>query len=152
MALTDEQKLFAEWLITPPELRDPGTQRELAVMLNVSEMTLSRWKKQKGFQEYTDNTLVVKMRDRLGEIHEALFNHAINGKHPKYMEMALQIAANQGIGKKEIDLRITAEDTRTMTTEEAATRLHDLLSQTGALNVAKADFVQALNTAPMSLN
>ena len=83
MALTDEQKAFAEWLALPKEIREPSTQQEFAEMIGVTPMTLSRWKKRQTLQDYHENTLIVKLRDDLADLYEALKQHAINGKHPR---------------------------------------------------------------------
>lgn len=41
----EERARFAEWLATPPDLREPKTQKGLAKQLEVNEWTLSLWKK-----------------------------------------------------------------------------------------------------------
>jgi hypothetical protein len=40
-----ERAKFADWLATPPKLRNPKTQKALAKQLGVHEWTLSVWKK-----------------------------------------------------------------------------------------------------------
>ena len=40
-----ERARFAEWLATPPDLRQPKTQKGLATELGVNKWTLSLWKK-----------------------------------------------------------------------------------------------------------
>lgn len=43
--LNDRQLLFVAWQATPEKYRSPGTKRELAAEIGVSEMTLWRWAK-----------------------------------------------------------------------------------------------------------
>ena len=43
--LNIEQKVFAQWLSLPENMRSPSKQQDLAKQLNVSEATLCTWKK-----------------------------------------------------------------------------------------------------------
>ena len=143
MALSEEQKAFAEWLALPKEMREPSSQKKFAELIGVTEMTLSRWKQRHAFTEYVDNTLVRRLRDHLGSLYQALINHAIDGKHPKYMEMALQLSMDQ-FGKKEVDVRITSEETVKMTTEDIADRMYGIFKKSGELGISKAGFRAAV--------
>ena len=60
-----------------------------------------------------------------------------------YMEMALQLAMGQ-FGKKEVDVRITDEQTQAMTTENIADELYKVFKDNGKIGVSKAAFRNAI--------
>ena len=152
MALTDKQKVLAAWLALPKDMREPSTQKALAEKLDVDQMTLSRWKKMHNMKAYVDDVLLIELRDRLGELHRALIDHAIAGKHPKYMEMALQLAMEQ-FGKKEVDVRITKNETVTMTTDDLADKMFGIFKKNGMSGgVSKAQFRNAIKDQQPALN
>lgn len=139
----EEKKAFAEWLALPKDLREPQTQYELADILGVSNVTLSHWKDDKSIWENVDRVHVRKLRERLGELFESLIQHAIDGKHPKYMEMAFQLAKEQ-FGQKDINVTITKTETQVMTTENLAARAYELLSRTGFKSLDQQSFVEQI--------
>lgn len=151
MALTDEQITLARWLSLPKSQRQPKTQGLLAKDLNISEMQLSRWKKSPAVQAEVDRTHLHYLKDKMGDLYQALVDHAISGKHPKYMEMAFQLAMEQ-FGKKEVNVSVTNQDAAAMSTEEIAARAFSLLSQYNDMDIDKKDFVSALATQNASLN
>ncbi len=151
MALTDEQKLFGDWLSLPKGMREPTSQAKFADMIGVNGTTLTRWKKLPTMKAYVDDTHMLKMRDRLGELHEALVEHAIAGKHPRYMEMALQVALEQ-FGNKEVDVRITTNESRKMTTEQIADGMFKILKRNGVEGISKANFRKAVESQSVGDN
>lgn len=85
--LTANKKAFVDWLATPEFERDIKTQRQLAEKLGVSEVTLSRWKK--------DNDIIHNIVQRkkelagvmgLPKVIDALMARAVatKGKNKKY--------------------------------------------------------------------
>ena len=60
----------------------PRTQRELAKLLNVNEMTISRWKKLPGFQEEVTAVARTFLVVDLPEIYAALRKEAKAGSLP----------------------------------------------------------------------
>ena len=152
MRLTDEQKIFARWLSLPKSQRQPRTQELLAAELNVNGMTLSRWKKLPAVQDEVDRTHIRYLKDRMGELYEALVDHAVNGKHPKYMEMAFQLARDQ-FGKKEVQVNLNQQDASSMSTEELAKKAYELLNKhNDDFGVDKEAFVAAVATQTAANN
>lgn len=154
--LSDEQKTFAIWLSLPKDMRKPKTQHLLAKDLDVEPMTLSRWKKLPALQAEIERTHVTYLKDRLGELYRALVDHAIGGRHPKYMEMALLIVRDQ-FGKKEVNVHVTNETAAQMTTETAAGRLFELMNKTNPdrlkdTGLTEEAFVEAVATQQPALN
>lgn len=142
---TNEQEIFMQWLSLPKDMREPATQSELAKQLEVSDAMLSRWKKIPGFWDGVEQIHIKKLRERLGDIYEALVDHAIAGKHPKYMEMAFQLAREQ-FGEKNVKVTVTKEETQAMTTEQLASRAYELLAKTGFKTLTEKDFIQTITT------
>ena len=73
-AMSKDKEVYAAWLAVPKRLREPRTQKELAVLLNVQPETLSRWKKDPVLQErvfeMARNRLEVQLPDVLQVIAE----------------------------------------------------------------------------------
>lgn len=151
MKLTEEQKIFAAWLSLPKSERQPKNQSKLAEELGVNDMTLSRWKKLPAIQAEVDRTHLHYLRDRLGELYQALVEHAISGRHPKYMEMAFQLAMEQ-FGKREVNVNLTHQDAASMSTEELAKRAYALLNRSNEMDILEEDFVAAVATQNAALN
>jgi hypothetical protein len=141
---SDEQKVFMEWLSLPKEMREPATQHELAKELRVTDAVLSRWKAIPGFWEGVEQVHIKKLRERLGELYEALFQLAVSGKHPKYMEMAFQLAKEQFGAEKKVSVTITKEEAQVMTTEKLAERAYSLLANVGFDSISQQDFIQSV--------
>lgn len=142
---SEEQKIFMEWLSLPKDMREPATHVELAKQLQVSNAMLSRWKQLPGFWDGVEQVHIKKLRERLGDIYEALIEHAIAGKHPKYMEMAFQLAREQ-FGEKNVKVTVSKEDAQAMTTEQLASRAYELLAKTGFTSINEQDFVKTITT------
>ena len=88
----------------------------------------------------------------MGELYEALVEHAINGKHPKYMEMAFQLAMEQ-FGKKEVQVSLTQQDAAAMSTEDLAQKAFDLLNKhNDDIGIDKEAFVAAVATQNAASN
>ena len=152
MKLTEEQKVYALWLSLPKSERKPKTQGLLAKELDVTEMTLSRWKKLPAIQAEIDRTHLHYLKDRMGDLYRALVDHAVNGKHPKYMEMAFQLAMEQ-FGKKEVNVTLSKEDAAAMSTEDLAAKAFALLNKHNPdMEVSEDEFVTAVATQTASLN
>lgn len=152
MKLTDEQKIFAAWLSLPKSERKPKSQTLLAKELGVKDITLSRWKKLPALQAEVDRTHLHYLKDRMGDLYRALVDHAINGKHPKYMEMAFQLAMEQ-FGKKQVDVRLTKEDAAAMSTEDLAAKAYELLNKHNPeMEVDEAEFVAAVAVQNVGTN
>jgi len=61
--LSPEQIRFAEWLAMPLDERNPSTQRDLALVLDVSEITLSHWKKIGEIRDIMDDIISARGKE-----------------------------------------------------------------------------------------
>lgn len=61
--LSSNKKVFVDWLATPEFAREIKTQRKLADKLGVSEVTLSRWKKDQEISQ-----VVVKRKKEMARV------------------------------------------------------------------------------------
>lgn len=145
---TEEQKAFMEWLALPKSMRQPATQKQFSIDYGIAEAILSRWKQLPGFWDGIENIHIKKLRERLGELYEAMINHAIEGKHPKYMEMAFQLAKEQ-FGEKKVTVTINEEKANVMSTDALARRAYELLANTGFTEISENDFVKNVTAPPM---
>lgn len=142
---TEEQKAFQEWLALPEDMRQPKTQLELAKEIGVTAETLSRWKNLPDFYKGVEKVHIKRLQDRLGELYTALIEHAIAGKHPKYMEMAFQLAKEQ-FGEKKVNVTISKEEAQAMSTEQLAGRAYKLLAGAGFKSVDESTFVRQITS------
>lgn len=75
---------FQEWMAIPKGMRADatgmGTQAEFAKKYNISQQSLSRWKKQDGFWDAVDNHRKDRLDENLTEVYEALLDEAKAGK------------------------------------------------------------------------
>ena len=67
------------WLITPPTLRQPQRQKELAKILNVNEATLCNWKKDPEFTDLIPDRIRRRAFDHAPEVFAALIDRAKKG-------------------------------------------------------------------------
>lgn len=79
---------YIDWLLMPRELRNPPTQRELAVQLGVTEQTLRNWRKEPVFQRtMTERARGHVKAHALPDIIDALHDTAMN-KGPQQVAAA----------------------------------------------------------------
>lgn len=87
------QSKFMQWLALPSEWRDPGTQQELAAVLGVNEVTLSKWKRKEGFMDEVRTIARTYLRDDLPEIYGAIGKRAKSGDY-QMARLALELVGD----------------------------------------------------------
>jgi hypothetical protein len=89
---------FIEWLTTPPDLRDPPTEREFAVLLDVHSKTLFNWKQEREFRDVWHASAEEVIggdegsRDRRQRILDVLYEAASDPRNPRHVQAAKQWA------------------------------------------------------------
>ena len=77
--MSKDKEVFAAWLAVPKKLREPRTQKELAVVLNVQPETLSRWKKDPVLQERVFEMARSRLEVALPDVLEVIADKAKKG-------------------------------------------------------------------------
>lgn len=73
----DGYEKFVVWTALPGPLREPQTQKDLAVVLGVPEATLSDWKKREGFWEEVMKNVKDWARDKTPNVVMGLYRRAV---------------------------------------------------------------------------
>jgi hypothetical protein len=97
---TAEEIAFQEWLAAPKRQRSPKTQGAVAEQIGVTEETLSRWKKQDGWQSAVAESARRYLGDDLPEIYAALAREAKKGSAP-HIKLAL-IAVGEYVEQSDV--------------------------------------------------
>jgi hypothetical protein len=87
---------FARWVALPKSLRDPQTQRELALQFGVGEDTLSEWKGRTGFWDVVSDYRKTWGRERTPDVLLALFLRATKTGDPRACELWLEVMEGHG--------------------------------------------------------
>lgn len=124
--LDDKEERYLTWLLTPEGDRDPGTQKELAVELEVSVSTLKRWREYEHFEaEYNRRWRQLRGGpENVKKVVDALFAKAVGGDNTAmklYLEWAREL-------KKDDTPDDTPRDLRDLTDEELRARLERTLA------------------------
>ena len=108
--MTKNKQLFAEWLAIPKEMREPRTQKEFAVQLNVQPETLSRWKKDPALQDQVYEVARAYLENRLPEIMHGIGEKAAAGEY-KFVILALELTGryNQAITVRTDSIQVGIE-------------------------------------------
>ena len=77
--MSKNKQYFAEWLALPKEIREPRTQKEVAVLLKVKPETLSRWKKEPEFQSLAYEKARGQLEAVLPDILQVIVDKAMEG-------------------------------------------------------------------------
>ncbi len=92
MAVTqDPRKMrYIDWLTTPPPMRDPQTEEELALTIDVHTKTLYNWRHDPEFKAvwHQETDKVVGGDDRRQAVIDALFEAASDPDHPRCVSAA----------------------------------------------------------------
>jgi len=92
---------FAKWMGTPGQLREIQTQKEFANLVDVSEDTLSDWKKYQQFWILVSQEMKNWMRDHVADAIGGLYMKVSSEKATaKDVEMFLKMAGTEIISKK----------------------------------------------------
>jgi hypothetical protein len=82
----DPRKMrFIEWLTTPPAMREPRTEEEFALTVDVHPKTLHNWKHDPEFKAvwHGETDRVVGGDDRRQAVMDALYEAASDPNHPR---------------------------------------------------------------------
>jgi len=77
--MTKNKRTFDEWLALPRGLREPKTQKELALRLNIQLETLSRWKGDPALQDLVNQVTRAHLETELPEINHVVVEKAKEG-------------------------------------------------------------------------
>ncbi len=83
---------FALWFGTPRSLREQKTQKEFAIMVGVSEDTLTDWKRRPQFAPLVFRAVQEWMAERVPDVIEGLYDKACAKGSAKEVEMFLRLA------------------------------------------------------------
>lgn len=114
-----EFEKFVEWMGTPPDMRQPKEQKELAQQLNVAESTLSDWKKIEDFWSLVKSyQKAMFAHERTLKLLDAWYVKIL--ANPKAQDMELWLQYYDDFSKK-TDLNINTD------VIDAKKKLEDLL-------------------------
>lgn len=109
----DERKMrFIEWLTTPPQFREPATEKELARELDVYYKTLYNWKNDRDFREvWQRNTdIVIGGEDKRQRIMETLYISALDYRSPRHVQAArLYLEAIGAMSPTKLDVTVSTK-------------------------------------------
>jgi len=88
--LSPEQIIFAQWLATSTFIRQPKTQKELAIQLGVNEETIKNWKNMPEIWQVVDEHLGASGRELVPNAISVL-NDLLNDKDHKALELKAAI-------------------------------------------------------------
>lgn len=100
---------FLDWLVTPPELRDPTTMKSLAEKLALSTQTLTRWKTDSGFLADWEVLYrkTVGSPEKAQRIVERLFETADDRTDPRHVSAAkAYLEAIDAIRPKKVEVTV----------------------------------------------
>jgi len=90
MTNTKNKEIFAEWLAMPRKMREPGTQKGLAAVLDVGPVTLSRWKNDVEFQELVYQRARSHLMAELPDVMHMIMEKAKGGDF-RFAKMVLEL-------------------------------------------------------------
>lgn len=85
-----KQRRFIQWLVLLKEDRDPNTQAELALELNLRQQTLSRWKRLPGFWNAVEEEAIRRLVQRTSLVLEMIGKKAESGDY-RFAKLLLEI-------------------------------------------------------------
>ncbi|MFH1990242.1 MAG: hypothetical protein ABIJ19_00025 [Patescibacteria group bacterium] len=83
---------FIDWMATPKYLREPEYQKDFAVQIEVSEDTLTDWKKHPQFFQLMQLRISNWIKERVPDVIGALYENASTAGKAKDVEMFLHLA------------------------------------------------------------
>jgi|SRR3989344_4462954 len=83
---------FINWRATPRNLREQKTQKEFAKKFDVSEDTLTDWKKHPQFQPLVDQNIMGWMQDRRPDVIGGLYERAVVKGSSRDVEAFLRLS------------------------------------------------------------
>ncbi len=91
---------FVQWIAMPKALRNPKTQRELAVHFGVGEDTLSEWKQRADFWQLVDEQQKAWGRERTPDVLLALHSRAVKTGDPRAVRLWYEIVEGKRFNDK----------------------------------------------------
>lgn len=91
---------FIEWISLPTELREPSTQRELALQFKIGEDTLSDWKKRDGFWTDVENKRKSWGKDKTSDVLHSLYKKATKTGDPRAVRLWFEIVEDKRFNDK----------------------------------------------------
>lgn len=99
--LNNEHLIAIEWLAKPN--KGGKTYKEIAQLCNVHEQSIYKWRKDPLFERTLKKEMVAQRQDRLPELIESIYDHAIKDGNAAMAKLALQV--NDMLSDKvEVDL------------------------------------------------
>lgn len=118
----DPKKMrYIEWLTTPPQERNPHTEKELARELDVYPKTLYGWKQDREFRDvWRDETdEVIGGEDKRARVMETLYMAAIDYRSPRHVQAAkLYLETIGAIGPQQVNVHVTSKALNMLTDDE----------------------------------
>ena len=102
--LSNKQKAAAEYMVVNPEM----SYEEVAQKLEISSMTLRRWRKQPEFQDYSHELCLERFKD-LEKLAIQKLCENVRKSNQKAIEYALNFAGYQGVQKIDADMTAKIE-------------------------------------------
>lgn len=100
---TPKQRIFQTWLANPFD-RDPATQRELAEILKVHELTLTAWKRKPGWDDAVSKIAQGLVVGEVPGLIQAAVVHARAGNY-QYWAALMRMANVKIDGEPQVDGR-----------------------------------------------
>ena len=88
--MNKNKQLFVQWLAFPKAFREPKTQKELALQLNVQPETLSRWKADPALQDQVYQVTRAYLSAELPDILHVVLKQALGGDI-KFIQLVLEL-------------------------------------------------------------
>jgi hypothetical protein len=105
-----EKMRYIEWLTTPPRARQPPTEKEFAVMIDVHTKTLFNWRQDREFREEWQNATdqVIGDLDRRQVVLDTLFEASRDARNPRHVAAAkLWLEAVGAITPPKLDVTVS---------------------------------------------
>ena len=108
--------VYVEWLITPKELRNPRTKKDLAILLGVSDNTLRRYESDSWLKtEFIRRSRAAFTVARASDIIETLYVRAMDPNDPQGVTAARTLmqffeAQDKNQGAESVDLSAMTSD------------------------------------------
>lgn len=118
----DSRKMrYIEWLTTPPQERNPPSEREIAAELDVYPKTLYNWRQDREFRDVwrDDADEVIGGEDKRQRVMETLYMAAIDYRSPRHVSAAkLYLETIGAIGPQRVDVQVTNKAVGLLSDEE----------------------------------
>ena len=109
----DPRKMrYIEWLTTPPDARQPQTERQLAAELDVYAKTLYNWKQDRDFLEEWRGEAdeVIGGPDKRQAVLDTLYKAATDQRNPRHVQAAkLYLEAVGAMSPPKFDVTISGK-------------------------------------------